>query len=125
MKGIKECLNWMFENPMKVIESKDEYWSYRYNDRMEVFELKTVHEKEEEFRSVQSFERLKYSDWKEVIEPVDFITAYNDCLKNNVRYYKEKDNNFKMFGYNGRVTIIDDSEFGNTTTLTCDWIKVG
>ncbi len=27
-------------------------------------------------------------DWKEVIEPVDFITAYNDCFNNGNNYVR-------------------------------------
>lgn len=86
MKGIKECLTWMLDNPMKIIDSENQFWSYRYNDVDDRFELKTKSEQKDKFRLAESFDSLKHSRWQEVVEPVDFLTAYKDCLENGVAY---------------------------------------
>ena len=33
---------------------------------------------------------IEYGDFEEVIEPVDFLTAYNDCVNNGTPYYNKE-----------------------------------
>ena len=64
-------------------------------------------------------------EWTEIIEPVSFITAYNDCLENGTQYINEK---FKqrMYYNQNQVEIeekMNDYEYG-VVVLSCEWIKV-
>ena len=130
MKGIKECLNWMLDNPMKVIESKNQYWSYRYNDIEFRFELKSVRDEKEKFRNAGCFQSLENSDWQEVIEPVDFITAYKDCLENGTEYkgfskWDERYGEVIMRKESGNEVWVLDYDGQANVHLNCKWIKVG
>lgn len=63
--------------------------------------------------------------WEEVIETVDFLTAYKDCLENGNDYKcvdKELDDQ-TMKRLTGTVEVYCDKE-DNCVQLTAQWIKV-
>lgn len=66
-------------------------------------------------------------NWEEVIEPVDFLTAYNDCLENGTTYIGFKCDRWcgedqTMSRYAGCMVTIKDKN-GASVFLDCKWIK--
>lgn len=63
------------------------------------------------------------NEWTKLIQPVDFLTAWNNCKENDYRYKNSKIPRIRMFGYRGTVTIVDGRDYGNTITLDGEWVK--
>jgi len=121
MKGIKECVNWMVDNDSKKItnDGRCAYWNghefYLTDDECTVL--------------ITNFVKFK-EEWFEVIEPVDFLTAYNDCLENGTEYKAEFENDVDLMerGYlaDGTVAVSISSEDGNIGIglyILREWIK--
>lgn len=62
MKGIKKCLNWMLDNPMKEIKAV-EYNKCRYNDKKKCFEYEATFSKEWWFVDGDDFEVFDDYEW--------------------------------------------------------------
>ena len=72
-------------------------------------------------------------EWEEVIEPVDFITAYNDCLENGTEYicedyyfhFKIYKNEYGNVIINPNANIYRSSDTIIEVNLYGAWRKVG
>lgn len=67
-------------------------------------------------------------DWTEVIEPVDFITAYQDCLENDmdVSNYISEEGVVMFKGADGVITLgLDDAKLSTCgyVGLSVKWFK--
>jgi len=67
-------------------------------------------------------------EWYEVIEPVDYTTAYNDCLENSgddtlIRYKNELTPHIFIVGMNGVVSVHVNKPYGNIDKVNNLWIK--
>lgn len=107
MRGIKECLNWMIDNPMKEIKAiyKNGYEDVRrFNDYFKYFEFKS--DRFKNWFRCDSFSEYNEHDWQPY-DPnpmVEFNVAYMICANNGTKY-QSKDKRIDMFNYNGAVFL--------------------
>lgn len=123
MKGIKECLSWMFENENKWIVNENEtllkFVSGEFHTSGVNSEIVSV--------GLHHIQFIDNYEWKEFIEPVDFLTAYKDCLENGTRYRgvnvpQQCNRSQLMQKYLNIVDIVD--EYSSSTIHLCEfWIK--
>lgn len=100
------------------------------NDDCTDVEIMLKHYGEEPSRIVMTFgaeghEGVMNWDWTEIIEPVDFITAYNDCLENGTKYIPDTvddSRNQEMYKHESGV-YLEDKYCGEMMWLSCKWIK--
>lgn len=124
MKGIKECLNWMLDNPMKELKSYG-MANRRYNDKCKTFEIYAGGLGP--WEAFNNFHYFNFGIWTEVEEPVDFITAYQDCLENG-NTYKAVDTknvqgtNQQIMDRRSNSVRVYDKEI-DEVWLDCMWIK--
>lgn len=77
MKGIKVCINWMLDNPMKEITNGEV--SYRFNDIHSIFAQRR---QEYSWLPAYGMEKLNECEWEEVKQPYTFSEARDmiiDC----------------------------------------------
>lgn len=122
MKGTKEILNWLLDNPMKEIK-RDGWATNRYNIWLHRFEYKLDGEwigKDD----LYSFE----GEWHEVKTPIEWQEAIQDCLDNGTEYlswygeFAESTYCYKMYRQYGKVKIKSLSE-EHIVSITCKWVK--
>lgn len=91
MRGIKECLTWMLENPMKELTAINEDGQMirrRFNNdtsRFEWFERCLG-----SWWELNGFKAYDQLDWSIYNPPVEFHEAYLDCLNNGTEYLNEQ-----------------------------------
>lgn len=133
MRGIKECLNYMLNNPMKEISHSANPSSFRrrYNDYYGYFEY--FNNKRLRWEILTSlYAHTDYSDFDYGIEwfeydpnpAVDFHVAYMDCLENN-SIYKNTEGD-KIEKHNNRVIIglHEPKLICGVILNSCKWKKV-
>lgn len=110
---------------MKITEIKwGEGKKYKHDNKIWTVEYSNlINDDGEDLANISDLMLIINGDFEEVIEPVDFLTAYKDCEDNDATYIDQMNPKVKLYGYDGRVTIIDDKKYGNTTALTVKWIK--
>ena len=107
MKGIKECLKWMIDNEGKKIKCVDRLVFFSVNN------FYTTSVGSDLAGVPNSLGFLMSGEWQEAIEPVDFITAYEDCKENGTEYkveYKSFEDQF-MRNKSGSVHIESEDDF--------------
>jgi len=91
MRGIKECVNWMLDNPMKEIKSEEYGQVRRFNNKYtpSFIESRYINDGE----SISNWSKLKAfggfedgDDWEEVKQPYTFLEAYEECENNKVDF---------------------------------------
>ena len=85
MKGIKECLNWLMDNPMKLLES-EKGDGIRFNNKNVVFQFYSQGECKWFALDGDDFDALNTNEWYESFPTVDFLAAYEDCKRTGNRY---------------------------------------
>ena len=123
MKGIKECINWMLDNPMKVLSDPDKFHAYRYNNENIRIELK-IETKSSVFKLAECYEVLIDGDWKEVKQPYTFLEAYEDCKENKNNYHGEKYDTDRMAtDSEGKTYMYTMDTDSNAVYLDQGWLK--
>lgn len=75
MRGIKKCVNWMIDNPMKSIKRGN--IEFRFDIKNDSFQVLDCNE----WHKTSCFKKLIFDGWEPVKEPVDFMTAINSGKK--------------------------------------------
>ena len=93
MRGIKECINWLIDNPMRELECNNGgYWNIRYNKVEGVFQcFDTDCEEWIEGPGLESFNNC---EWQPVQKKYTFTEAFTmmesgkpmQCLSSKVIY---------------------------------------
>ena len=89
MKGIKECLGWMVDNPLKAITNGD--YEVKYIEKHDQFQKTIVTTLEDGRIShhttlFNDFYELNRYEWTVVVKPADIYTALKDCEETGQRY---------------------------------------
>ncbi len=127
MKGIKECINWLVDNPMKEIENPG-YYKTRYNDSVGKFE----HLDDDcgrEWVTTKYFDKFRECEWKQVRKTYSFEEAYKICKDEKVAFENEDGEHCMYFAgdKDWNQINIDHKEDANGTgcVILCgNWYKV-
>jgi hypothetical protein len=65
---------------------------------------------------------VTHGTWEEVIEPVDFLTAYKDCLENGTKYVNCDFKDQSLICLGNKVHL-DQREIYSRSLLSGKWIK--
>ena len=133
MKGIKEIMMWLLDNPMKEIKHVYEggergYHNVRYHDYTKAIEVCDPYKN----IWVTRLDMIGFDEeWQEVITPIEWQEAIQDCLENGTEYLSWYGEGHK---YNGDTWIVN--YFGeevrvsnifnknrNSIAITCKWVK--
>ena len=132
MRGVTECLKWMLNNPMMELNRLDTLAKRRYNDEETQFER--FNNDIKCWETVSCYFTLDSGDWQpcDPNPSVDFLTAYEDCLKNGTKYESNFDT--VMFNFNDgvfvevRTPLAEDYKKGtplfSSVYLNTQWKKV-
>jgi hypothetical protein len=125
MKGIKECLNWLVDNPMKELTFvgnrplciNNLKHRFNYNEgRFQTF-------RNDDWHSNSYFADFECCDWKEVKQPYTFEEAYKMCKEEGVEFYNEYED--ELTYVKGDVLVTPDKSDGSLiTSLSCSWYKL-
>ena len=118
MKGIKECINWMLDNPMEELEPEHLTLSNtRYNnDGMNRFE-KLV---EGFWVNCLNFSVFETVNWHEFKQPYKFKPAYDECEENGTVFHTE----YGGWLYKDKVGCVCVYQKDKTAVyLNCTWYK--
>ena len=83
MKGIKECVNWLLNNPGERLEGNG---IVMFDGNLQAFFLKSAEDLKWHSLDGDLFDMFNYGDWKPREKPVDVLTALENCKKTGQRY---------------------------------------
>jgi len=130
LKGLKEVSNWLFDNPGKKLVSvtlplcptgpRELQYGKDYKGCKNI--NWTIDKRPCDFSVMED------EEWTPVIEPVDFITAYNDCHLTGQKYRGVPVNGDDcdgqiMYNWESKGVWIKDEEV-NDITLDIKWIPI-